>query len=115
MRLTPFSHENELVYRLSVHGRGAVVPGGFRPRSIRAQCGRAKQLGATHIVITEDLPPALWEMDVPGDPYPAWYMYHPGLLKIFPPAALEKYIDRDYAEKWRPCSRRAAKCCGALV
>jgi hypothetical protein len=60
---------------------------------------RAKQLGATHIVITEDIPPALWEMDVPGDPYPAWYMYHPGLLKIFPPSALEKYIDRDYAEK----------------
>jgi hypothetical protein len=26
-------------------------------------------------------------------------MYHPGLLKIFPPAALEKYVDRDYAEK----------------
>ena len=60
---------------------------------------RAKQLGATHVVITEDIPPALWEMDVPGDPYPAWYMYHPGLLKIFPPAALEKYVDRDYAEK----------------
>jgi hypothetical protein len=60
---------------------------------------RAKQLGATHVVITEDIPPALWEMDVPGDPYPAWYMYHPGLLKIFPPAALEKYIDKDYAEK----------------
>ncbi|MGP8244297.1 MAG: hypothetical protein ACLQVN_07235 [Bryobacteraceae bacterium] len=60
---------------------------------------RAKQLGATHVVITEDIPPALWEMDVPGDPYPAWYMYHPGLLKIFPPAALAKYIDKDYAEK----------------
>jgi hypothetical protein len=60
---------------------------------------RAKQLGATHVLITEDIPPALWEMNVPGDPYPAWYMYHPGLLKIFPPAALEKYVDRDYAEK----------------
>jgi hypothetical protein len=60
---------------------------------------RAKQLGATHVVITEDIPPALWEMDVPGDPYPAWYMYHPGLLKIFPPAALEKYVDKDYAER----------------
>jgi len=60
---------------------------------------RAKQLGATHVTITEDIPPALWEMDVPGDPYPAWYMVHPGLLKIFPPAALEKYVDRDYAEK----------------
>jgi hypothetical protein len=60
---------------------------------------RAKQLGATHVVITEDIPPALWEMDVPGDPYPAWYMYHAGLLKIFPPAALEKYVDKDYAER----------------
>ena len=60
---------------------------------------RAKQLGATHVVITEDIPPALWEMDVPGDPYPAWYIYHPGLLKIFPPAALEKYVDKDYAER----------------
>src|ERR1035438_4492830 len=59
---------------------------------------RAKHVGATHVVITEDIPPALWEMDVPGDPYPAWYMYHPGLLKIFPPAALEKYVDKDYAE-----------------
>ena len=60
---------------------------------------RAKQLGATHMVITEDIPPALWEMDVPGDPYPAWYMYSPGLLKIFPPAALEKYVDKGYAER----------------
>jgi hypothetical protein len=60
---------------------------------------RAKQLGATHIPITEDIPPALWEMDAPGDPYPAWYMYHPGLLKIFPPAALAKYVDQGYAEK----------------
>jgi hypothetical protein len=60
---------------------------------------RALQLGATHVVITEDLPPALWEMDVPGDPYPAWYMYQPDLLKTFPPAALEKYIDKTYAER----------------
>lgn len=60
---------------------------------------RAKQLGATHVLITEDIPPALWEMDVPGDPYPAWYMYHPGLLKIFPPTALSKYVDQGYAEK----------------
>jgi hypothetical protein len=60
---------------------------------------RARQLGATHVVITEDIPPALWEMDVPGDPYPAWYMYHPGLLKIFPPAALSRFVDRDYAER----------------
>jgi len=60
---------------------------------------RARQLGATHVAITEDIPPSLWEMDVPGDPYPAWYVYHPGLLKVFPPAALEKYVDTGYAER----------------
>jgi dihydrodipicolinate synthase/N-acetylneuraminate lyase len=33
---------------------------------------QAKQAGATHIVITaEDLPWAMWQMDTPGDPYPA--------------------------------------------
>ena len=67
--------------------------------SFERNAARAKQLGATHFLITEDIPPALWEMDVPGDPYPAWYMYHPGLLKIFPPAALEKYVDKAYSEK----------------
>ena len=67
--------------------------------SFERNAARAKQLGATHFLITEDIPPALWEMDTPGDPYPAWYMYHPGILKIFPPAALEKYIDKSYSEK----------------
>ena len=76
---------------------------------------RARQLGATHVVITEDIPPALWEMDVPGDPYPAWYMYQPDLLKTFPPAALEKYVDKDYAERVAALFRRAARCCGASV
>jgi len=38
-------------------------------------------------------------MDVPGDPSPAWHMCHPGLLKIFPPAELERYVDKDYAGK----------------
>ncbi len=71
----------------------------LRDSAFEHNAARAKQLGATHILITEDIPPALWEMDSPGDPYPAWYMYHPGLLKIFPPAALEKYVDKAYAEK----------------
>jgi hypothetical protein len=80
----------------------AVAPLGRAASGLEAferNAARAKQLGATHVVITEDIPPALWEMDVPGDPYPAWYMYHPGLLKIFPPTALEKYVDQDYAER----------------
>ncbi|HWB83336.1 MAG TPA: hypothetical protein VG675_04295 [Bryobacteraceae bacterium] len=60
---------------------------------------RAKQLGATHVVITDDLPPALWQFDTPGDPYPAWFIYQPGLLKIFPPAEVAPYENRDYSEK----------------
>ena len=59
---------------------------------------RAKQSGATHIVLTgEDLPWASWQMDTPGDPYPAWAMSNIGLLKIATPAALKPYLPQDYA------------------
>ncbi|MGA2328951.1 MAG: hypothetical protein ABSH05_21995, partial [Bryobacteraceae bacterium] len=90
------------IYRFALLACMAVAPLGRAASGLEAferNAARAKQLGATHVVITEDIPPALWEMDVPGDPYPAWYMYHPGLLKIFPPTALEKYVDQDYAER----------------
>jgi len=101
MRLSPFSGVIK-VYRFIILAVMVVAPLCRAASDLEAferNAARAKQLGATHVVITEDLPPALWEMDVPGDPYPAWYMYHPGLLKVFPPAALEKYVDRDYAER----------------
>jgi hypothetical protein len=55
-----------------------------------------KELGATHIVITEGLPPATWEFD-PADPYPAWYMHHASLLKIFPPQDVQPYVNLEYA------------------
>lgn len=58
----------------------------------------AKKMGATHIVITENIPPNLAQFDVPGDPYPAWYIYHPGLLIIFPPKEMQPYMDMVYAE-----------------
>lgn len=59
---------------------------------------RAKQSGATHIVITaEDLPWASWQMDTPGDPYPAWAMSNVGLLKVSPPEALKPFLPDDYA------------------
>ena len=59
---------------------------------------RAKQSGATHIVLTgEDLPWATWQLDTPGDPYPAWAMSNVGLLKIATPAALRPYLPQDYA------------------
>lgn len=60
---------------------------------------RAKQSGATHIVITaEDLPWAMWQMDTPGDPYPAWAVSNVGLLKVSIPQALEPFLPKDYAE-----------------
>jgi hypothetical protein len=61
---------------------------------------RAKQSGATHIVLTaEDLPWAAWQLDTPGDPYPAWAMSNIGLLKIATPNAMKPYLPQDYAEQ----------------
>jgi hypothetical protein len=57
-----------------------------------------KELGATHVVITEGLPLATWEFDK-DDPYPEWYMHHASLLKIFPPKDVLPFVDRDYANK----------------
>jgi hypothetical protein len=59
----------------------------------------AKELGATHVVITDNLPPALWQFDPPDDPYPAWFVYRPSLLKIFPPKEVQPYVNMEYAEK----------------
>lgn len=60
---------------------------------------RARQSGATHIVLTaEDLPWATWQMDTPGDPYPAWAMSNVGLLKVAPPEALKPFLPQDYAD-----------------
>lgn len=50
---------------------------------------KAKKAGATHIQINaEDLPLAYWQMNPPYDPYPAWVISNPGLLKTFIPNAL---------------------------
>ena len=56
----------------------------------------AKELGATHMLVTEGLPPATWEME-PNDPYPMWFEHHAGLLAIFPPAILRPYVDAKYS------------------
>jgi hypothetical protein len=57
----------------------------------------SKEMGATHMSITEDLPPSLWQFNPPGDPYPAWFVYRVSLLKIFPPKELQPYVDMKYA------------------
>lgn len=61
---------------------------------------QAKQSGATHIVITaEDLPWAMWQMDTPGDPYPAWAVSNVGLLKVSIPKALEPFLPKEYSDR----------------
>jgi hypothetical protein len=67
--------------------------------SFEAYVIKAKEIGATHVDITFNIPPALWQFDSPGDPYPVWYTYRPGLMKIFPPEELKPYINLDYAGK----------------
>jgi hypothetical protein len=60
---------------------------------------RAKQSGATHIVLTAgDLPWATWRLDSPSDPYPAWAMSNVGLLKVSPPESLKPLLPQDYAD-----------------
>lgn len=56
----------------------------------------SKELGATHVVITEGLPLATWEAD-PDDPYPAWFMHHISMLKVFPPKDVQPYVNAAYA------------------
>ena len=58
----------------------------------------SRQLGATQMVVTEGLPLAMWEMDK-DDPYPAWFVHHATLFKIFPPAAIQPYVDMAYAAR----------------
>jgi hypothetical protein len=58
----------------------------------------SKELGATHMVITEGIPPATWELD-DADPYPAWYMQHASLLLIFPPKDVQPYVNMEYAAR----------------
>lgn len=60
----------------------------------------SKESGATHVQINaEDLPLAYWEMTPVGDPYPAWAITNPGILKTFIPDELTKYIPHQTADK----------------
>lgn len=60
---------------------------------------RAKELGATHIMITADLPPAMWQYEQSGDPYTAWFVINPGLLKIFPPEKVQPFVNAEFAQE----------------
>lgn len=66
----------------------------------RSFAERAKALGATHITITaEDLPINYPELSPPGDPYPAWVITNPGLLKIASPDALQPQIPQAHGRQ----------------
>ena len=56
----------------------------------------SKELGATHLLVTEGLPLATWEME-PDDPYPMWFVHHAGILIIFPPKDVQPYVDTKYS------------------
>lgn len=58
----------------------------------------AKEVGATEINVTEDLPIAMWELD-PNDPYPAWFVHHAPLFKIFPPRELQPFVDMNHVRR----------------
>ena len=67
------------------------------PARFARRAALAKELGATHVSITEDLPPALWQFTPSDDPYPAWFVYRVSLLKIFAPKEAQPFVDMAYA------------------
>src|SRR5580658_517258 len=71
----------------------------------------SKELGATHMLVTDGLPLATWEMD-PADPYPMWFVHHASLLIIFPPKELEPFVDARYAAETRDIMRQRCEVLG---
>lgn len=72
---------------------------------------RAKELGATHILITENLPPAMWQYEETGDPYTAWFVNNPSLLKLFTPDKVKPLSMSSTPKKFSPFLNNAAKFC----
>jgi hypothetical protein len=59
----------------------------------------AKRLGATHVPITDGLPPAKWQLQPADDPYPGWFIQRPDFLKLFPPAEVQPFVDMEYGRR----------------
>jgi hypothetical protein len=97
----------EARFRTVIFGRHSETPAAFE-----SFARQAKQAGATHVVITaEDLPWAMWQMDTPGDPYPAWAVSNVGLLKVSIPDALKPYLPQEYSDRVMAILRER---CGVL-
>jgi hypothetical protein len=63
------------------------------------EAAAAKDRGVSRLSVTAGLPPALWEFDSPGDPYPAWYVAQASVLKIFAPVELRPFVDMAWANR----------------
>ena len=59
----------------------------------------AKRLGATHVPITDGLPPATWQFQPADDPYPGWFIQRPDFLKLFPPVEVQPFVDLGYGRR----------------
>jgi hypothetical protein len=59
----------------------------------------AKELGATHVPITDNLPPATWQFQRADDPYPGWFIQRPDFFKLFPAKEVEPYVDMAYGKR----------------
>jgi len=71
----------------------------------------SKELGATHVLVTDGLPPVTWMM-ASTDPYPMWFVHHASLLLIFPPKELEPFVDAQYAAQVRNILRHRCEVLG---
>jgi hypothetical protein len=60
---------------------------------------KAKDMGATHIFVS-DLPKSRWqwEMDL-NDPYPNWSMFNASIFKIVPPPEIARDIPEEYYKR----------------
>jgi hypothetical protein len=59
----------------------------------------ARELGATHVPITDNLPPATWQFQRPDDPYPGWFIQRPDFFKLFPAKEVEPFVDMNYGRR----------------
>ena len=59
----------------------------------------ARRLGATHVPLTDGLPPSKWQFDPPDDPYPAWFIQRPDFFKLFPAPEVQPFVDMNYARR----------------
>ncbi|UZK67324.1 hypothetical protein [Sphingomonas sp. M1-B02] len=57
-----------------------------------------RDLGATQMNITEELPFAHFELDA-EDPYPAWFAHHISLFKVFPSAVMAPFMDKTHSRR----------------